>query len=269
MVVKKADPEVAVTTPGHTTQNNSEHTIPDYGAIDKAVQEYLYRYKIDLNHEELVVSTLLKGRWKDSLYHPEFFTQLKKSSENDPKTQPDIYLSTGTLKKSSLTTKGGITTGRTANNLNRTLKMPLDADLIQHIANKEGLSLKDNKIRKELVRELHNMSDEELNHLLKEFITVIKSVLTDSNISYTEIRCSGYGFYALLDIHPNDQTKTKELRTTHGELVELLNKLAGFELFDNAVKDAGTRCIRPENSYNFKNPAMPRLVRVIEKGDES
>jgi len=46
-------------------------------------------------------------------------------------------------------------------------------------------------------------------------------------------------------------------------------KSSGDIYFDNAVKDAGTRVIRPENSYNFKNPDMPRLVRVIEKVDES
>jgi len=263
----KADPEVAVTTPGSKSQNNNKFSIPDYNAIDKAVQEYLYRYKIDLNHEELVVSTLLKGRWKDSKYHPEFFQKLKERTGDDINSHPNIYVSTGTFKKGFIITESGITKGRAGNNLNRALNKTLDADSILYLAHKEGVSLRNKDKMDELLQNLHDMSDEELDKLLGDFLDLIKSILAKAKIQYSEIRRSGFGFYILLDIDPQDQKRIEKIRTLHKELVAFLNQLAGFELFDKQCTDAGTRVIRVENSLNLKNPKKPRLVKVIERNE--
>ena len=52
------------------------------------------------------------------------------------------------------------------------------------------------------------------------------------------------------------------------QFVAIINKVAGYNLFDIQCTDAGTRFIRLENSFNLKNPNLPRPVRVIEMGDE-
>lgn len=263
MVVKKADPDVAPTTSGSKSKNSNISIIPDHYKLDNALRNFTNRHKIDNTIEELVVGIPEKEGWKNYLYKPKLFEDLK-SHGHDIATHSNIFISSGTFKKRSIKEYRG----RTVENLERILFMPLDADLIDYLEHKKSLSLDGSKKRKELLKELHNKSDAELNNFLAEHLSFIKSVLRKAGLGYSEILVSGYGHYFLLYIDPKDQRKREKIRDVHKDIVAIINKVAGYNLFDIQCTDAGTRVIRLENSFNLKNPNLPRPVRVIERGDK-
>ena len=87
----KRNPDVAPTTSGSKTKHIDKPSIPDYDKIDKGVKSFIERYDIDPTEEELVVSILRDGVWRDSIYHPDFFKNLKKSTGDDINSYPNIY----------------------------------------------------------------------------------------------------------------------------------------------------------------------------------
>jgi len=244
--------------------------------LDKIVESYAnfyVRFNIRYENEEPVFSILIpsKNSWKDFTTHPSNLGNLLEHQIKNLDGVPfHIYRATGTFKKGSIRLENGKIVGRNAENLERILEIPLDADYINYILYKKGIDSKkpENKnLIEEAGKNLHKLSDNDLSKYLDKQIPVIKGILAKAKIPYSEITRSGYGHYVKIFLSPKGQSRIQEIREFHKNLVSHLNEVAGFELFDRQCTDAGTRVVRVEGGYNLKNPKLPRPVYCIENNE--
>lgn len=247
---------------------NYKHVDDNLANIFESFKSFISRFDIKCENEEAILSLSSGDRWWDFTSNPDNFETTLRHNLYQLNGKPwHLYRGTGTFKKGSIKLEKGKIIGRNVENLLRILEITLDCDAISYLLYKQNIDPRDpqNKERiEDLKRELYHLPDERLNDFLNQHFGYIKRVFDEVEFIYSQIIRSGYGHYVKIFVMAEDQSRIHEIRNFHKRLVSYLNEIAGFDLCDRQCTDAGTRVIRIEQSYNVKNPNMPRLVHTLE-----
>jgi len=143
----------------------------------------------------------------------------------------------------------------------------LDCDLCDHIIAQYPETDRTKQNRLVIKHTLHNLPDADLApHIAACAARVNDKIRELTGHAATRTVSSGYGVHCYLWLQPEQATDLDLCRRAQTDLVRQINTLAGYELADSAVKDAGTRVLRTPGTQNNKG-AIPRDITILYQTD--
>ena len=154
---------------------------------------------------------------------------------------------------SALFGRGAITphSGRTKENCGKLLWLPFDFDLISWLG---ATTTK---------QDLWTWPQEDIDRDIEGLRADIEESFSKIGLTLHRIDYTGYGIAGYVYLPDHGKDAVAGFQDAHKAIVTRINEVAGYELADPQVCDAGPRVTRVPGSLNMKNPAMPRTVRTL------
>lgn len=189
---------------------------------------------------DVVVSYVRNGKWTDIL--------LASVAETDPAGYEALYSTSAVYvpKRSDKQPQD-----RKHEFCHAVIAMPFDCDLAGYF----NLSADEQE-------ELYEEPIAQIDDYLEAQRRVIESTFAALKLPIHRLDITGHGHCAYIYVDPQDRERVADIRATHKALVEAINTLAGFNLVDPKVSDAGSRVTRIPGSFNNKG-STPKPVRTL------
>lgn len=193
--------------------------------------------------EDIVLVQFMKGGDEDQPAKPKNCPYAANKEKGIP---PDTYIATGRFRPGTW----NATSGRAGDNVVSIPALVLDCD-VKDLYDCEA-------------KELWPLPQPDLDEMIDDLRENVVAVHTGAALTPNRLVCSGYGLQLWFDIAPEDQGRIEELRVAYKALVRAMNALAGYQMADRQVSDAGSRIARLPGSVNTKGE-IPRQVRIIHE----
>lgn len=162
----------------------------------------------------------------------------------------DVYLTSGAFRRGSIQRFGG----RTRDNVAEVLWLPFDADLSDCFGVEK--------------RWLHDYPQPDLDDLVEDQREQVEEAFRRVGVPIHRLDYTGYGLCAYVRVAPDIAGHVDDLRGLNRRIIEQVNQIAGKQLLDPQVKDAGSRFTRLVPCANTKG-SVTRISRNLYQREGS